>query len=67
MKTVGYVLFILGLIGVVVFGIQVLNDSESFSVLGVDVAVSKANWAPLIVSAVVLVIGLILPRTKKSS
>lgn len=66
MKTVGYVLLIIGLIGVVVFGIQAMNDSESFNMLGVHVAVSKANWTPLIVSAIVLVVGAILSFVKKS-
>lgn len=67
MKTVGTVLLILGIIGVVVFGIQAFNDSESFNFLGMDVAVSKANWTPLIVSALVLLAGIILPMTKRKS
>ena len=66
MKTVGYILFFLGLIGVIVFGIQAMNNSESFNLLGVNVAVSKANWTPLIVSAIVLVVGVVLPAIKKS-
>lgn len=66
MKTVGYVLFILGIIGVVLFGIQAMNDSESFNMMGVDIAVSKANWTPLIASAIVLVVGAILSFLKKS-
>ena len=66
MKVAGTVLFILGIIGVVVFGIQALNDSESFNFLGLDIAVSKANWTPLIISALVAVVGIILPMTKKA-
>ena len=66
MKIVGTVLFILGLVGVVVFGIQALNDSESFNLFGLDIAVSKANWTPLIVSALILIIGVVLPRLKTS-
>lgn len=66
MKIVGTVLLILGIIGVVVFGIQALNDSESFNFLGLDIAVSKANWTPLIVSGIVLVVGVILSMTKRS-
>ncbi|GAB1453141.1 hypothetical protein MASR2M47_31970 [Draconibacterium sp.] len=57
MKTIGVVLLVLGIIGIIVFGIQAVNDSESFSLFGLDIAVSKANWTPLIVSAVVGVIG----------
>jgi hypothetical protein len=67
MKIVGIILLIIGIIGLVIFGIQAINDSESFSVLGAEIAVSKANWTPLIVSAVVAVIGIVLtiPRKQK--
>ena len=65
MKIAGIVLLILGIIGVVIFGIQAMNDSESFSVLGAEVAVSTANWTPVIVSGVVLIIGIILMAARK--
>lgn len=65
MKIVSIVLLILGIIGVVVFGMQAMNESETFSILGADVAVSKANWTPVIVSGVVLVVGLILLIVRK--
>lgn len=60
MKIVSAILIILGLIGVIFFGIQAINQSESFTVLGMDIAVSKANWTPLVSSAVVLAVGLAL-------
>ncbi|MEE4284768.1 MAG: transglycosylase [Mariniphaga sp.] len=60
MKTAGIVLLILGIIGVVVFGIQAINESESFSILGAEIAVSTANWTPVIISAVVIIVGIIL-------
>lgn len=66
MITFGIILIVAGLIGVVVFGVQALNDSESFSLFGVDIAVSSANWTPLIASAVVAFIGTILTIAKKS-
>lgn len=65
MKIAGIVLLILGIIGVVIFGIQAMNDSESFNVLGAEVAVSTANWTPVIVSGVVLIIGIILMAARK--
>lgn len=65
MRIAGIILLILGIIGVVFFGIQAMNESESFSVLGAEVAVSTANWTPVIVSAVVLVIGIILMAVRK--
>lgn len=60
MKTLGIILLLVGLAGAVIFGIQALNNSEAFSVLGVDVAVSDANWTPVIVSGVVAIIGVIV-------
>ncbi len=65
MRIAGSVLLILGIIGLVVFGIQAFNDSESFSILGAEVAVSKANWTPVIISAVVLVVGFFLTMNRK--
>ncbi|MGM0620453.1 MAG: hypothetical protein ACQETJ_05360 [Bacteroidota bacterium] len=65
MKVAGIVLLILGIIGVVIFGIQAMNESESFSFLGAEVAVSTANWTPVIVSAVVLIVGIILMAVRK--
>ena len=65
MKIAGIVLLILGIIGVVVFGIQAMNESESFSILGAKIAISTANWTPVIISAVVLIVGLILLAVKK--
>jgi NO-binding membrane sensor protein with MHYT domain len=65
MKIVGFVLLILGIIGVVYFGIQAINQSESFNVPGAEIAVSTANWTPLIVSGVMLIIGIILMSIRK--
>jgi hypothetical protein len=60
MRKTGFVVLIIGLIGLVYFGYEALQASESFSFLGMDVAVSEADWTPVIFSGVVLVIGIIL-------
>lgn len=65
MKTLGIILAILGAVGTIIFGIQAIEDSESFSILGMDIAVSTANWTPVIVSAVILIIGLVLTTRGK--
>jgi uncharacterized membrane protein len=57
MKIVGTVILVIGIIGTVVFGIQAIQDSESFSFLGLDVGVSSADWTPLIISVIVLLVG----------
>jgi hypothetical protein len=60
MRIAGIVLLVIGIVGTIVFGIRALNQSESFEVLGADVAVSTGNWTPVIISAIVLIIGIIL-------
>jgi hypothetical protein len=65
MKIAGIVLTILGIIGLIIFGVQAMNDSESFSFLGMDIAVSSANWTPVIVSGVVTLIGIVMLAARK--
>lgn len=65
MRIAGIILLILGLIGTIVFGIQAINQSEAFNFLGIEVAVSSANWTPVIISAAVLIVGLIMMVTAK--
>ena len=59
-KTIGIILTIIGLIGTIITGIQAADQSESFNFLGLDIAVSSANWTPLIISAAILIIGLVI-------
>ncbi|MDN3686355.1 hypothetical protein [Cyclobacterium jeungdonense] len=65
MKTAGIILLILGIIGTIMFGLQAMQDSESFSLFGMDIAVSTANWTPVIISVILLVIGLVLSTRGK--
>jgi hypothetical protein len=67
MKTAGIILFILGIAGTLIFGIQALDQSESFQLFGLDIAVSKANWTPVIFSVVILAAGLILMISSRKS
>jgi hypothetical protein len=64
MKAIGIILAILGVIGTVIFGFQAIQDSESFKLFGMDIAVSTANWTPVIISVAMLVIGVIMSRSK---
>ncbi len=66
MKTLGIILLLLGAVGTIVFGLQAMQDSESFSFLGMDIAVSTANWTPVIISAVILLVGVVLTTRRKS-
>ena len=65
MKTAGIILLIIGAIGTIIFGIQAMQDSKSFSFLGLDVAVSSANWTPVIVSVILLVVGIVMTAAAK--
>ncbi len=63
-QTVGSILCVGGLIGVLFFGYQYLEDSESFSILGADIAVSTGDYVPILISIIVLVVGLVIYRSK---
>ena len=65
MRTTGIVLLILGIVGALVFGIQAIQETETFSFLGIDIGVSSANWTPVIISAVILVVGIVLMVSSK--
>ena len=65
MKALGTILLLLGLAGTIFFGIQALNNSETFSFLGVDVALSSANWTPVIISGVFAIFGVIILIVRK--
>ncbi|HAH60337.1 MAG: hypothetical protein KUL83_04155 [Lentimicrobium sp.] len=66
MKIVGIILFIIGVVGMIVFGIQAINDSESISLFGLDITLSKANWTPIIISALFVLIGAVIGFAGKS-
>lgn len=63
-KTIGSILGIGGLIGVLFYTYQYMQESESMSVLGADIAVSTGNWVPIAISALVMVVGILLTRAK---
>ena len=65
MKAVGIVTSIIGLLALVYTGINYINNSETFGLFGLDIAVSKGDPVPLIISAVVLVAGLLITRASR--
>lgn len=63
-QTLGMILSIGGLIGVIFFGFQYLDDSESFSLFGADIAVSTGDYVPILISLIVLIVGVVIYRSK---
>lgn len=63
-QTLGSILSIAGLLGIIFFGYQYMQDSESFSLFGADIAVSTGDYIPIVISAIVLIVGLVLYRSK---
>lgn len=65
MKQAGIILLIVGIIGLAYFGYEAMQQSERIEVLGADIAVSTADWIPVIVSGIVALIGLIMLVVRK--
>lgn len=63
-QVLGSILSIGGLVGVIYFGYQYLEDSETFKLLGTDIAVSTGDYVPILVSLIILIAGLLLYRSK---
>jgi hypothetical protein len=66
MRIVGIVLLIVGILGLIIFGIQAIQDTETFSILGIDIGVSQANWTPVIISAIIFIIGLVMSLSSRT-
>ena len=67
MKALGVIFTVLGLIATVIFAVQVSQNSETLSFLGIKIGVSSANWTPLIISAIVLIVGIVLWTSARKS
>ena len=64
-KAIGSVCTVGGLIAFIYTLLNYLNSSESFSMLGVDVVISEGNITPVIISAIILLVGIILLTTSR--
>ncbi len=63
-KTIGQIMGAGGLIGVIYYGYMYFQDSESFEAFGADVAVSTGDYVPILISAVVMLAGILIARSK---
>jgi hypothetical protein len=60
--TIGRILAIGGVLGIIYFGWQYYEESDSFEAFGADIAVSTGDYTPIIISAVVMLVGIIITK-----
>lgn len=63
-KSIGYLLSIGGFGALVYTGVNYINNSESFGFMGADVVISSGDPVPVLLSAILLLLGIFLVRTK---
>ncbi len=63
-KKIGNIIAAAGLAGLIYYTYEYFQQSDSFEVLGADVTVSTGNYVPIIVSAVVMLAGLVISRIR---
>jgi hypothetical protein len=59
-RLVGVVLFIAGLVGTFITGLNAYDNTESLKIFGKQITVSQADWTPVIISGAVAVLGLLI-------
>lgn len=64
MKNIGLIIAAVGLIGVIYFGIDLLNNEAEINVMGVEVTVQERDYTPLIISGIVLIVGVFIMQRK---
>ncbi len=62
-KIIGGILSVGGIAGVLFFGYQYLQDTESFQVFGAEIAVTTGDIVPILISAIALIAGLLIYRS----
>ncbi|HET6245003.1 MAG: hypothetical protein H0V01_13090 [Bacteroidetes bacterium] len=66
MKTIlGVILLTSGLIATIITTINVIQQTEAFSFLGMEIVISKGDYVPVIISAVVMLFGIVLLISSK--
>jgi hypothetical protein len=66
-RTLGGVFMLVGLAGLVYYGTLFIQNSESFNFFGSEVVISSGEYAPVLISAIILVVGLYIYRVKQPS
>lgn len=61
-ETIGRIIMIGGVLGMVYYGYEYFQESESFEAFGADVAISTGDYTPIIISAVVMLVGIVITK-----
>ncbi|MFO8030478.1 MAG: hypothetical protein R6U28_11510 [Cyclonatronaceae bacterium] len=59
-RTIGGILSVAGIIGIIYYGYQYFQETEHFDALGAEVTLSTGDYIPIVISAVVLLAGLLI-------
>lgn len=65
MKNIGLIIAIVGLVGVLYFGIDLITTDAEINVMGVEVSVQERDYTPLIISTIVLIVGFFVMQRKR--
>lgn len=65
MRAFGIILIVGGIAATIAFGVRAIENSESFKIFDMDIAISTANWTPVLVSLAFIVIGIIFTQIGK--
>ncbi|MDZ7808388.1 MAG: hypothetical protein U5K71_14950 [Gracilimonas sp.] len=61
-ESIGRILTIGGVLGIIYYGWQYYEESESFEAFGADFAISTGDYNHIIISAVVMLVGIIVTK-----
>lgn len=64
-RLIGIALFVVGLVGTFITGMNAYQNTESVKLLGTQITLSQADWTPVIISGAIAIIGLVLLLTSK--
>jgi hypothetical protein len=67
MRKAGYVMLFLGIVGVAVFGIQVLSNPENLAFFGIVIGRGIVGYIPLLLSALMLIVAVVILKLVKPS
>ena len=64
-KLFGTILLVSGLTALLITGIHAIQQTKTFSFLGLDIVVSNGSYTPVIISLVVMIMGIVLLASAK--